>query len=191
MTVRWAWIMLLMAGWCVAVAAGDTPQDQTQFIQIVERFGRAYMLADSDIAKTATRLQRAQVICDTLRTPVVQNWKGTVFKVSSSREGKGILKLALSTDVWVTTSNDSISDLGNNTLIDPQSPLFDQAVLLKKNQQVLFSGSFIPESTDCFKDSSTTLSESMIKSEFLFRFSDVSPLPYQVAPHEATFPRRD
>jgi hypothetical protein len=190
MTVRSAWIMLLMAGWCVAAAAGDTPQDQKQFIQIVERFGRAYTQADSDIAKNATRLQRAQAICDALRTPVVQNWMGTVFKVSSSREGKGILKLALSTDIWVTTSNDSISDLGNNTLIDPRSPLFDQAVLLKKDQQVLFSGSFIPESTDCFKESSTTLSESMIKSEFLFRFSDVSPLPYQVAPHEATFPRR-
>jgi hypothetical protein len=191
MVVRWPWVMLLLAGLCVAAAAGDTPQDQKEFIQIVERFGRAYTQADTDVAKTAARLQRGKAICDAIRTPVVQNWTGTVFKVSSSREGKGILKLALSTDIWVTTSNDSISDIGRNTLIAPESPLFDQAVLLKKNQQVLFSGSFIPESTECFKDTSTTLSESMNKPEFLFRFIDISPLPYQVAPHQATFPRGD
>jgi hypothetical protein len=148
MTVRWTWIILLLAGLCEAAAAGDMPQDQKQFIEIVERFDRAYAQAVSDIAKDATRLQRAKAICAATRTPVVQNWTGMVFKVSSNRE----LTLALSTQIWVTTWNDSISDIGDNTLIDPKSPLFDQAVLLKKNQQVLFSGSFIPDSTDCFRE---------------------------------------
>lgn len=189
MTLRWAWIVPLSAGLCIAAAAADMLQDQKQFVQIVERFDRAYTQANSDMTKNATRLQRAKAICETIRTPVVQNWTGTVFKVSSSREGKGIIKLALSTAIWVTTSNDANSDVGQNTLINPGSPLFDQIALLKINQEVLFSGSFIPDSTDCFKDTST--SGSTTQSEFLFRFSDVSPLPYQVAPHQATFPRGD
>jgi hypothetical protein len=191
MTLRWVWIVLLLAGSCIAAAAGDMPQDQKQFIQIVERFDRAHTQANSDLERNATRVQRAKAICEAIRTPVVQNWTGTVSKVSSSPERKGIVKLALSSAIWVATSNDAISDIGQNTLLNPGSPLFDQIVLLKLNQQVLFSGSFIPDSTDCFKDTGSTFSGSMVQSDFLFRFSDISPLPYQVAPHQATFPRGD
>jgi hypothetical protein len=191
MTVRWTCITLLLAGLCEAVVAGEMPQDQKQFIDIVELFDRAYAQADSDIAKDATRLQRAKAICATIRTPAVQNWTGTVFKVSSNREGKGVLELMLSTHMRITTWNDSIADVGDHTLINPKSPLFDQTVLLKKNQEVLFSGSFIPDSTDCFREISMTLSESMDQPEFLFRFSDIAPVPYQIAPYQGTFPPRN
>jgi hypothetical protein len=167
------------------------PQDQKQFIDIVEHFDRAYAQTDNDITESATRLQRAKAICAAIRTPVVRNCTGTVFKVSSNREGKGVLQLTLSTHMRVTTWNDSVADIGDNTLINPKSPLFEQTVLLKKNQQVLFSGSFFPDSTDCFKEIGMTLSESMDEPEFLFRFSDISPVPYQVAPHQGTFPSGD
>jgi len=190
MAVRWTWIILLLAGLCEAAAAADMPQDQKRIIEIVERFHGAYTQGDSDIAKDATRLQRAKAICAAISTPLVQNWKGTVFKVSSNREGKGVLKLTLSTHMRVTTWNDSIADV-DHTLIDPNSPLFDQTVLLRKNQEVLFSGSFIPHPTDCFRETSMTLSESMDEPEFLFRFSDIAPVPYQIAPYQGTFPRRD
>jgi hypothetical protein len=191
MTVRLTWIILLLTGLCEAAAAGDMPQDQKQFIEIVERFHGAYTQAANDIAKDATRLQRAKAICAAIRTPVVQNWKGMVFKVSSNREGKGVLELTLSTHMRVTTWNDSIADVGDHTLIDPKSLLFDQTVLLKKNQQVLFSGSFIADPMDCFREISMTLSESMDEPEFLFRFSDIAPVPYQIAPYHGTFPRGD
>jgi hypothetical protein len=187
---RQIWI-LLFAGLCEAAIAGDMPQNQKQFIDIVERFDRAYAQADTDIAKDATRPQRAKAICAAVRTPIVHNWSGTVFKASSNPESKGTLELTLSTHVKITTWSDSIADIGDETLIDPKTPLFDQAVLLKKNQQVLFSGSFIPDSTDCFKEISITLSDAMGQPEFLFRFSDVSPMPYQVAPHQGTFSRGD
>jgi len=189
--MRLTGITILLAGLCKAAVAGDMPQDQKQFIDIIERFDRAYAQADSDIAKDATRLQRAKAICAAVRTPAVHNWTGTVFKVSSSREGKGVLELTLSAHMRITTWNESIADIGDNTLIDPKTPLFDQAVLLKKNQQVLFSGSFIPDSTDCFRETSMTLSDSMDQPEFLFRFGDVSPMPYQVAPHQDATPRGD
>jgi hypothetical protein len=189
MIVRWTWIILLLAGLCEAAAAGDIPQDQKQFIEIVERFHGAYTQADNDKAKDATRLQRAKAICAAIRTPLVQNWTGTVFKVSSNREDKGVLELTLSTHVRITTWNDALADVGDHTLIDPKSPLYDQTVLLKKNQEVLFSGSFIPDPTDCFRETSITLSGSMDEPEFLFRFSDIAPVPYQIAPYQGTFPR--
>lgn len=191
MTVRLTWITLLLAVLCEAAVAGDMPQDQRQFIDIVERFDRAYAQADTDIAKAATRAQRAKAICGAIRTPLVQNWTGTVLKVSSNRDGKGVLELTLATHTRVTTWNDPIADIGDNTLIDPKTPLFAQVVLLKKNKQVLFSGSFLPDSMDCFRETSMTLSDSMDQPEFLFRFSDISPMPYQVAPHQGTLQRDD
>jgi hypothetical protein len=190
MTIRWRGVIILLAGLCQAAAAAEI-QDQKQFIEIVERFHGAYTRADNDIAKDATRLQRAKAICAAVRTPLVHNWTGTVFKVSSNREGKGVLELTLSTHVRVTTWNDSIADVGDHTLIDPKSPLFDQTVLLKKNQQVLFSGSFIPDPMDCFREISMTLSDSMDEPEFLFRFSDVAPVAFQIAPYQGTLPRGD
>jgi hypothetical protein len=192
MTVRWTLVILLLTGLCEAAVAGDMPQDQKQFIDIVERFGRAYTQADSDVAKNATRLQRAKAICAMIRTPVVQNWTGTVFKVSSNRDGgKGALEVTLSAHISVSTWNDSVADIGDNTLIDPKTPLFDQAVFLKKNQQVLFSGRFFPDPVDCLREISMTLSESMDDPEFLFRFSDIAPVPYQIAPYGRTFPLGD
>jgi hypothetical protein len=190
MTVRWTLIILLLTGLCEAAVAGDMPQDQKQFIEIVEHFQSAYTQGDSGIAKDA-RLQRAKAICAAIRTPGVQNWTGTVFKVSSNRQGKGALEVTLSTHISVSTWNDSVADIGDNTLIDPKSPLLDQVVLLKKDQQVLFSGSFIPDPVDCFREISMTLSESMNEPEFLFRFSDIAPVPYQIAPYQGTFPRGD
>jgi hypothetical protein len=114
MTVRWTWITLLLAGLSQTAAAGDMPQDQKQFIEIVEHFHGAYAQSDNNIAKDATRLQRAKAICAAVRTPLVHNWTGTVFKVSTNREGKGVLELTLSTYMRITTS---IADGGDNTAI--------------------------------------------------------------------------
>src|SRR6516164_2551774 len=182
MTIRRRGVIILLAGLCQAAAAAEI-QDQQQFIELVERFHGVYTRTDNDIAKDASRLQRAKAICAAVRTPLVHNWTGTVFKVSSNREGKGVLELTLSTHVRVTTWNDSIADVGDHTLIDPKSPLFDQTVLLKKNQQVLFSGSFIPDPMDCFRETSMTLSDSMDQPEFQFRFTNAIP--------SSATPRRD
>ena len=189
MTGRQIWIILLLVGIGEAAFAGEMSQEQRQFVDIVDRFDRAYAQAGSDKAKETTRLQRAKAICEAIRTSAVQHWSGTVFKISTRREGKASLELTLSTHVRVTTWNDPVADIGDNTLIDPKSALFDQVILLKKDQQVLFSGSFIPDSTDCFKETSMTLSDSMTQPEFLFRFSDIAPVPYQVAPHQGTSAR--
>jgi len=132
MTVRRTSIIILLAGLCEAAAAGDMPQDQKQFIEIVEHFHNGYTQRDSDIAKNATRLQRAKAICAAARTHVVRKWTGTVFKVSTSREGKGVLELTLSTHMGITTWNDSIADVGDHTLIDPKSPCSTRRYFLKR-----------------------------------------------------------
>lgn len=51
MISRQIWIALLFAGLCEAAVAGDMPQDQKQFLQIVERFDHAYVQAENDILR--------------------------------------------------------------------------------------------------------------------------------------------
>jgi hypothetical protein len=109
--VRWAWTILAIVVPCETALATDVPEDQKAFMEVIERFDRAYAAAEY------------------------------------------------------------------HTLIDPEDPLFAKAVALKKSQRVQFSGSFFPNSTDCFREGSMTLGGSMDEPEFLFRFTDISPLP--------------
>jgi hypothetical protein len=175
--VRWACTILAIVVPCETALATDVPEDQKAFMEVIERFDRAYAAADNDMAKGATRRQRAKAICAAVKSPMVRDWIGTVYKLSSNNDGKGVLELTLSNHVWVKTWNNAVSDSGYHTLIDPEDPLFAKAVVLKKSQRVQFSGSFFPNSTDCFREGSMTLGGSMDEPEFLFRFTDISPLP--------------
>jgi len=148
----------------------DVPQDQKAFMDVIDRFVRAYAAAQNDMAKGATRPQRAKAICATLRSPVIRGWIGTVYKLSSNNEGRGVLELALSDHLWVKTWNNVISDTMDHTLIDPEDPIFAKTAALKEHQKVQFSGSFLPDTKDCFHESSMAISGSMDEPEFYIPF---------------------
>ena len=110
-----------------------------------DRFVRAYAEAQNDMAKGATRQQRAKAICAAIKSPMVRDWIGTVYKLSSNNEGKGVLGFdSCPTTLWVKTHNNAFSDTGDHTLIDPESPVFAKAVALKEHQRVRFSAVFFP-----------------------------------------------
>src|SRR4051812_28897335 len=70
-----------------------------------------------------------------------------------------------------------LSDISDQTLIDPGSALFAKISTLKVGQKVVFSGTFTRSETDCIKETSLTLSGSINKPEFILRFSEVRPAP--------------
>jgi len=103
-----------------------------------------------------------------------QDWIGTVTKVDSNSDGKGVLAISISNNVRLQTWNNDLSDIEDNTLIQPRTELFQRASLLKEGQLVSFSGSFIPEREDCIKESSMTLRGKLDDPEFVFRFASVA-----------------
>jgi hypothetical protein len=107
-------------------------------------------------------------------SPSIEKWTGTVETLSSNGDGFGVLSIKIDGDVSVKTWNNSISDVGDHTLIDPNSSVFRKATSLKVGQKVVFSGAFIPSATDCFREGSMTLGGSLRSPEFIFRFSDIS-----------------
>jgi hypothetical protein len=72
------------------------PDLQQRFLSLVDDFADKYKSTPNDMAKGALRAQRAKEICALLKKPFkVQDWRGTVVKLSSNNEGKGVLVVEL------------------------------------------------------------------------------------------------
>ena len=180
-------VMLLLAG-----ASGDTgpsvttspavsspalPPSEADFINVVATAQRDSPQAENDMQRGGIKATRDEGICRVLASVQfrAQDWIGTVTKVDSNSDGKGVLAISASKNVRVETWNNDLSDIEDNTLIQPRTELFQRASLLREGQLVSFSGSFIPEREDCIKESSMTLRGKLDDPEFVFRFSSVAP----------------
>lgn len=156
--------------------ASQMPSGQKAFVAAVESARQAYRAGSNDMQKGAARPARAKAICSVLASKSVTDWVGQVARLSSNSDGKGVLGITIAKDVIVTTWNNAVSDIGAQTLIEPDSGLFRRASALSKGQWVKFSGSFRPSDVDCVLESSMTLSGSLTDPDFIFRFSDVAPI---------------
>ncbi len=150
------------------------PQQQRAFLAAVEAGRNSYAAGSNDMAKGAARPMRASAICSALGSSPIDDWTGTVSKLSSNGDGKGVLEIEIGRNVFVKTWNNALSDIVDKTLFEPDSSIYREAVSLTTGQRVRFSGMFLDSSTDCVKEGSLTLDGSLTEPEFIFRFSQVS-----------------
>jgi hypothetical protein len=161
----------------LATPAVKLPDAEAQFVGIVEKAQEASRSADNDLQKGGVRATREKDICAALNSLGVSDWVGEVNTLSSNSDGKGVLSIRIAPDVFVRTWNNAVSDVLDNTLIEPSSPLFSKASQMKEGQTIKFSGSFFKsteESVGCLSESSLTLDGKLSAPEFVFRFSDLS-----------------
>jgi hypothetical protein len=153
------------------------PQSEKAFLVAVETGRGTYAAGKNEMAKGAARPIRARAICSFFgpRIPI-DDWIGTVSALSSNGDGKGVLAIEIGRDVFVKTWNNAVSDIVDETLLEPGSSIYTQALSLAKRQRVRFSGMFLDSPTDCVKESSLTLHGSLTEPEFIFRFSGVASL---------------
>jgi len=151
--------------------------DEAQFITINNSYREAYNAGAHEMAKGAARPVRGRKLCEMFRSGLrVKDWSGTVEKLSSNGDGKGVLSISLAHGISVKTWNNSFSDTGDHTLLEPGSDIYSKAVALQKGQSVPFSGSFIHDAgVDCLRESSMTMDGSMTKPEYVFLFTDIVP----------------
>ena len=105
----------------------------------------------------------------------VTQWVGTVSKLSSNGDGKGVMSIKVGKDIYVETWNNEVSDIGDQTLIEPGSALYRKAITLSVGQRVAFSGTFMSSDVDCVREKSLTLDGSMTEPAYTFRFYDLVP----------------
>lgn len=149
---------------------------QARFIAAIDAARATYKAGANEMARGAARPQRAKMICNGSSSERVQNWIGKVATLSSNGDGKGVLSIMIGNNVHLKTWNNIVSDAGARTLIEPGSILFQRASSLSVGQVIIFSGSFISDQTDCFREASLTLEGSIREPEYIFRFSDVAPV---------------
>lgn len=142
------------------------------FVQAVVAGQQAYRATRDEFRQGATRPARKQAICalPIARTMSAQDWVGQVSTRSTNGEGKGVLGIKLGDDLEIKTWNNSLSDIGDNTFVEPGSPLFEAIGAAQKGDWVRVSGRLIRSNTDCMRETSMSLSGSMTEPDFLFRF---------------------
>lgn len=154
--------------------AETTPPGETAFIAAIKNAYQSYNAAENDMAKGAARPARKKAICRLLPNMQAIDWVGKISKLTTNGDGKGVLVINIDDDVSVKTWNNSLSDISDHTLIDPESNLYRQAVRLRVGQIVRFSGQFIKNDTDCIREASLTMNGSMRAPEFILQFSDIT-----------------
>jgi hypothetical protein len=160
----------------IAENSGAMPTAEKSVIDAVEQARRDYASASNEMQEGAARPTRARAICAALPDRQARRWIGNVSEVSSNSEGRGVLYIKISSGVQVTTWNNALSDTGDNTLIEPSSSVYRQALSLTIGQGVIFSGQFLRSAVDCIRESSLTLHGSVSEPDFIIRFLQVTPL---------------
>lgn len=160
----------------VPVSTPPIPPDQARFVAAIDRARAAYAAGANDMAKGAARPARGRELCAAV-PGVVSGWIGTVSTLTTNGDGRGVLGVEIGDRIELKTWNNALSDAGDKTLIQPQSPLHEQAIRLRIGARVQVSGSLARGDVDCFRESSLTMDGSIRSPEFIFRFSSISPVP--------------
>ncbi|NDP63514.1 hypothetical protein [Polaromonas sp.] len=151
------------------------PLDEARLIEVVSLAQAESKKAENDMQTGGIKAKRDEALCRAITSLAVNNWIGTINKVNSNSDGKGVLEITISKDVKIKTWNNAFSDSRENTLIAQGSPLFEATSRLKSGQRVAFSGTFFKGSEgDCLRESSLTLRGKVQDPEFIFRFSEIS-----------------
>lgn len=170
---------LVFALWASALSAQELPAGQLAVRDAIISARQQFTEAKNDLVRGGLRPKRGLALCDALPDRVAKDWVGTVYDLTTNGDGWGVFSVEMEGDIWISTWNNSMSDRGYRTLIDPDSALFTALSDLSVGQTVIFSGKFFEDnlSTDCFREKSLTILGAMSEPEFVFSFSDVRPAP--------------
>jgi hypothetical protein len=148
------------------------PNKQASFLKIVER---AALKAESgnEFAVVKARKKRGRDICVLMPALRATNWVGEVEDASTELGGdSGVLALQIADDIAVQTWNNSASDIGSNTLINPNSSLYEKLGNLSEGDKVTFSGRFV-RAPGCLEEQSLVDENGVLTPDFSFKFSSI------------------
>lgn len=153
------------------------PEIQARFIEAVSAARQKSKDADNDMQRGSAKSERDKNVCALLKGMKVKNWTGKITNITSNSDGKGVIEVEIAKNITVKTWNNALSDIGDNTLIEPGSKFFDFVASLKKGTKIQFSGNFFRgASGDCLKESSMSLRGKLEDPEFIFSFVEIGTI---------------
>lgn len=152
------------------------PQEQSVLLTIVDQARFSFVSAKTEMQEGATKPWRATALCNNLKSLSAQNWLGTISKLTTNGEGKGVVSVSIGDEIEIQTWNNAASDIFHETLIEPGTALYNRLLELEVGDDVLVTGQFLGDETDCLRETSITIRGSMMSPEFLFKFHDIQKL---------------
>lgn len=143
------------------------------FVDVALQGRQRFNAAPSEFAQGATRPDRKDALCRAYPSSLVNGWTGKLVTLSTNGDGKGVVAVEIAPHVQLKTWNNALSDIGSKTLIGSDSPVYRSLGTLRVGQMVRFSGRLFSSETDCYKETSMTISGSMTDPEFLFQFETI------------------
>jgi hypothetical protein len=130
----------------------------------------------NEVVVVQARKLRAEQMCAALPEDLrVHDWLGEVEAVETTSGGDGgVLSITVAKDVLVQTWNNGLSDIGDDTLIDPDTSLYTALATLHEGDQVTFSGSFLADDDGCVSESSLFDTNGVRTPSFMMKFESVS-----------------
>ncbi len=150
-----------------------TPSDQKRFVTVVDEFINKFKSAKNEIQQSTLRDRRKESISNILQNRTIHNWEGAVSNLRTNSDGDAVLEVSLSKNITIKTWNNSLSDIGSNTMIKKGSNLYSKLWDLSEGDWVVVTGNFMPSSADYIHETSLTIDGSMKDPEFLFHFSNI------------------
>jgi hypothetical protein len=151
------------------------PDTEVSLINAVFNIRQQYQSAGSDADQAAIQLARARALCTALHSRLhVRYWIGTIKSFSLTPDNLGALKIEIADNVYLSTNNNFISKSSDSVPIDVQSPNFTGIEGMQPGTEVMFSGSFFPDPTDCIQEVSLTFAGMISSPEFIFRFEAIT-----------------
>lgn len=155
------------------------PQVQADFIAAVNSAMGLYEQAPNELKKSAVRTNRSNAIAAAMKNNRnINGWVGKITELKTNSEGKAFIAIRLigsQSEILVKTWNNGLSDIGSNTLISQESPLFSTIADMSEGQAVEFSGTF-DSGKDFINESSISESGSMQDPEFIFKFKSIKKI---------------
>jgi hypothetical protein len=153
------------------------PSVEDKFMAVVADAQEAGANASNEIGVVQARTARGTAICKLLGPSLeVKNWGvGTISTVETELGGdKGVIAVDLGNDVKIATWNNSFSDTGSNTMIDPNSKLYSVLGQLSEGDDVTFSGHFVSDRPNCLEEQSIMDENGVLTPTFSFRFDAIT-----------------
>ncbi len=155
-------------------AAG--PADQQALLQAVVAGREGYESTDNELKQRQAQRARKGALRAAVPTLRVKEWVGEIRSIDTNSEGKGVLELSIGDGTKVSTWNNALSDIGSDTLIPTDSPMYETLVNLAKGDRIRFSGSFFSDDEQGLEESSLTFHGQMKTPNFVFRFASIKAL---------------
>jgi TM2 domain-containing membrane protein YozV len=157
--------------------APDVPATQQAMADAVAQGRTDAEAAETDLQRANVLNVRSEAMCASIPDGAVQDWVGTVKSVDANGEGKAVVVLEIEDDIEIATWNNALSDIGDNTLIEQGTPLYDAALALAPGDTVTFSGTLKSgsEGNDtCYYASNLTEAMSIESPDYIINFSELT-----------------